>query len=476
MLTRKVSAHMTDFIIKKLPYDLTSHAGLALVGQYFRRMDINARVERQFPVGFGGIANSDILKSYLGLLVQGKNDFEAIEAFRGDGFFCRALGVTTVPSCSTLRQRMNAHAPDWFELADAFNLALLSARYGGKPVDFGILACGYMAVDWDTFVMNNSGTQKEAIGRTYQGVDGFTCSATYLGSLGYCLELALRPGVQHSALETEYNLERVLPMAAQLSLSPLLFRADSGLCSQKVMQEISAQAGALSREIAFIIKWNPRKTPVETIAAQRVADTHTLWCHLREGKRMCMWSQALELEGVGSPANPARRIFRLIERTIDKHGHPLLLPDYELEGWTTTLPQTFTMQAVVDLYKDHATHEQFHSEFKTDLDLERLPSGKFETNYLVCALAAVAMNVLRLMGQNALLGKDAPVRHAAQRRRMKTVLQELMFKAGRMIKHAGRWVLGLGANDSAHTVFERLYRQLAPERLTHANLSAASSP
>ena len=25
---------MTDFIIKKLPYDLTSNAGLALVGQY----------------------------------------------------------------------------------------------------------------------------------------------------------------------------------------------------------------------------------------------------------------------------------------------------------------------------------------------------------------------------------------------------------------------------------------------------------
>ena len=35
-----------------------------------------------------------------------------------------------------------------------------------------------------------------------------------------------------------------------------------------------------------------------------------------------------------------------------------------------------------------------------------------------------------------------------------------------MIKHAGRWVLGQGANDSAYTVFERLYRQLAPERKT----------
>lgn len=122
------------------------------------------------------------------------------------------------------------------------------------------------------------------------------------------------------------------------------------------------------------------------------------------------------------------------------------------------------MQEVIDLYKDHATHEQFHAEFKTDLDLERLPSGKFETNYLVCAMAALAMNILRLMGQNALLSKDAPLRHAAKRRRMKTVLQELMFKAARMIRHAGQWVLGLGANDSAYTVFERLYGQLVSER------------
>ena len=72
------------------------------------------------------------------------------------------------------------------------------------------------------------------------------------------------------------------------------------------------------------------------------------------------------------------------------------------------------------------------------------------------------VNILRLIGQNALIGQDAPLRHAAKRRRMRTVLQEIMFKAGRTIKHAGRWVLGLGANDSARTVFERLCRQLSP--------------
>ena len=102
---------------------------------------------------------------------------------------------------------------------------------------------------------------------------------------------------------------------------------------------------------------------------------------------------------------------------------------------------------IIALYCDHATHEQFHSEFKTDMGLERLPSGKFDTNSLVCQLAAVAMNLLRLIGQNTLHEPDAQVRHADKRRRIKTVMQEMMFKAARMIKHAGRWILGLGESD-----------------------------
>ncbi len=30
-------------------------------------------------------------------------------------------------------------------------------------------------------------------------------------------------------------------------------------------------------------------------------------------------------------------------------------------------------EEVIGLYRRHGTHEQFHSEIKTDLDMERLP-------------------------------------------------------------------------------------------------------
>lgn len=450
---------MTDFMIKKLPYDLSSHSGLALVGQYLKRINLPALVDPLFPVR-SGLSNSTIVKSYLALLCQGKSDFDAIEAFRGDAFFARALSLAGVPSSPTLRQRMDAHASAWFDLAPAINEALLSTRIDGQRIACGALPCGYVPLDIDTFAMDNSATAKELVGRTYAGVDGYCPLAAYLGSAGFCLELALRPGSQHSASESQYNFERVLPLACRLVNAPILVRMDSGFCSGALMREITTQATALKREIAFIIKWNPRSTPVETLAQTKVQDAQTRWQPLREGKRQCLWQETLSIEGVGAEGRPLRRVYRMTERTIDKHGQPLLLPQYELDGWSTTLPEAFGPEQIIALYQDHGTHEQFHSEFKTDMGLERLPSGKFDTNYLVCQLAAVTMNLLRLIGQHTLHGDKAPVRHSAQRRRIKTVIQEMIYKAGRMIRHAGRYVLGLGANDPGFDGFDRHYGQM----------------
>lgn len=60
-------------------------------------------------------------------------------------------------------------------------------------------------------------------------------------------------------------------------------------------------------------------------------------------------------------------------------------------------PGNVSLPASVEVLKrlwactvDQATSELFHSEFKTDLDLERLPSSKFDTNNLVMAFGPEA--------------------------------------------------------------------------------------
>ena len=72
--------------------------------------------------------------------------------------------------------------------------------------------------------------------------------------------------------------------------------------------------------------------------------------------------------------------------------------------WTNT---GFTDREVIGHYHAHGESEQFHSELKTDMNLERLPSGKFETNELVPELAVLSYNVLRMIGQKS-LGKQLP--------------------------------------------------------------------
>ena len=112
--------------------------------------------------------------------------------------------------------------------------------------------------------MNNSGTEKACVGRTYPRVDGYTPIAAYLGNEGWCLGLELRPGVQHRALETHYFLERVLPRVRELVAvtQPVLSRSDSGFDAARLLfqQEEERRAWADGgRTFAYLLKWNPRK-------------------------------------------------------------------------------------------------------------------------------------------------------------------------------------------------------------------------
>lgn len=454
---------MRPIIVKQLSYDLTPVAGLALVGHHLKRLaPVLADIDRTMPVR-NGVTTSDVLRSYLGLLVQGKSDFDAIDNLRGDEFFKRALGISLLPSSPTLRQRLNARAAELFDHVPQLIEELLSSS---RPA-YGLLPCGWLPLDVDTFAMDNGGTARDGVSRTYTGVDGFCPLACYLGAQGFCLELSLRPGSQHSAAETEFAFERVLPMAQRLSAAApgaakgasILARLDSGFDSAKLMAELHGSNQPGMPRVDWLIKWNPRSTKPAAVLEQLQADAATRWEHPRAGKRVALWEQPLEVAGI---AQPLRRVLRLVERTIDAKGQHLIEPELTLEGWSTSLPaKQFSPEAIVALYADHGTHEQFHSEFKTDMDLERLPSGKFDTNYVVCALAALAMNILRLMGQDGLHGPDAPLRHAAKRRRVKTVMQELVYRAGRIIKRGRQFILGLGANDRAAPAFVRLHGQLA---------------
>ena len=91
------------------------------------------------------------------------------------------------------------------------------------------------------------------------------------------------------------------------------------------------------------------------------------------------------------------------------------------------------------------------------MDLERLPSGKFATNALILTLGGLVYNFLRAIGQLGLVSGETPVRHAAKRRRIKTVMQELMYLAARVVRTGRRLKLVFSRHCPAFAAFQTVY-------------------
>ena len=443
---------MRRFILEQSDADFTSHSGLALVGMALNRHSGLAKAVDENVALRHGIAHSDVLRSYIGMLSLGKSDFEAVENVRDDDFFVEALGVSTVPSAVTLRQRLDERAAAFLALVEEASVDFLLS-VDVKPT---ALDTGHVALDADVTPFDNSNTRKEGVSRTYKGHDGYAPMAAYLGREGYCLEFELREGKQHCQRGTPEFLARVLGRARRVSDAPLLLRLDGGNDALDNIDVVLEHNESDEVGVDFLIKWNPRKEdPYEWLD---YAEKHARFTEPRPGKRVAVFDYQVTRYHKGYEYQ-LRRVMRVIERTIDDKGQALLVPEIEIEGWWTSLD--LPAKKIIALYADHGTSEQFHSEFKTDLDIERLPSGKFATNALALACATLAYNILRWLGQTGLTGPGGPVRHRAKRRRIRTVMQELMYLAARFIETGRRLKLGFSRRCVAMEVFCDLYRRLA---------------
>ena len=418
---------------------ITPHGGLALVSHCLNQHTSLNKTSRSIAKRHG-IPNIDLIRTYLGLICVGKSDFEAVETARNDPFFKVAMGLKQSPSSARLRQRFDEDAQALIPLLDNASIKLMQ----NLQVPVSGLSTGHVPVDIDVFPMDNSNTKKEGVSYTYKGHDGYAPIAAYLGCEGWSLACELRPGSQHANNEFICALDRILPRAKSLSDQPLLVRLDSAHDAAENRKYLYEQG------VDYLIKWNPRKQ--DLLAWYAKADSASLWSHDRPGKMHAVYSEIL------SESPYVRRVIKVTARASDTNGQMFLEPQINLDGWITSLrPETADDKTIIGLYQDHATSEQFHSEFKTDLDLERLPSGKFATNDLVMSFAVLAYNILRWIGLRGLMGDDAPVRHKAKRRRLKTVMQELMYMACRLVESGRQQTLRFDQHCPGFKSFSAVY-------------------
>jgi len=431
--------------------EINSIGGISLIGGLFNSLKNLKKVDlmQALKVKKGDISHSSIIKTAAGLFSLGKNEYADVTPFRKDPFFQDCLKLDGVPSEESLRQRMDdlALLPELFTLIRSSNVEL-----AGKAPEFGFEETPYgkyIPLDIDVSPFDNSGSKKEGVSWTYKKHDGYAPIFAYLGTHGYMLNCQLRPGSQHSNKGALEFIRQCLDMVEMLNidLGSILVRLDSAHDDVEILEELQ------NRGVTFIVKRNLRKECKEQwlSLARRVGESRKP----RQGKTI-FTGEASHIPIAGREDLPIFATFEVMERTIDKHRQRLLIPDIEVNTFWTNLPDNAI--TVIKLYHAHGTSEQFHSELKSDLDFERMPSSKFETNSLLLLLAMLAFNALRILGQSALKMKGIlPREFKVQRRRLRSVLQDLIYIACKRTRHSRTIFLKFGRRCPWFDVFQRLH-------------------
>ena len=440
------------FVIEFTNERIITPSGLAIIGGMLGKSDLVKRMN-QIPVDAKKrsepqIKNGDIALTYIGLLAQGKTQYEAVKEMSDDPeFYKDALGIVrAIPSAETLRQRMDDIGDSRREDILRTNLSMFTA-HGIKP---NSLPCGLTPLDIDVSPFDNSKTSKEGVSRTYKGCDGYAPIFAYLGTEGFMVNAELREGKQHCQKGTPAFLRETLCYSHQITDGQLLIRLDSG-------NDAAENLGILLEDGSwFIVKRNLRKESKD-VWLNEMKECCKDIRHPREGKTVYIgssWKDVTYMSN-GEQKTVCLRIgYEIIERTIDKRGQILLLPDIEVNTWWTNLG--WSDDEVIASYHAHGECEQYHSEIKTDMDVERLPSGKFETNCLVLELTILAYNLLRMIGQESLKHRP-PEKRSVKRRRLRTVIQNLILCASHITEHARRVVMGMGRSNVWRHAFQQVY-------------------
>lgn len=434
---------MAIFDIEVTDEIIPTQSGLALLGLLVSKTKLSERLD-QLPTESGHvpeIPHSDIAKSYLGLLVQGKTEFDYIEAYREDPFFKKCLGLDKVPSSSTLRQRLDKADKKWKRIVLEESARLINI----SGMDITPCKGNYLPVDVDVCPFDNSDSDKEGVSHTYKGMDGYAPIFAYLGEEGYGINTELREGKAHCQKDTPKFLEETINYTKKITDKPLLFRLDSGNDSVDNIEVFKEE------NVDWIVKRNLRRESKDDWV--KLAKKEGELTTIHPGKVKYLGKTEISREEFDEPLNV---VYRVTVKKTDPNGQLLLSPEIEVDTYWCSL-KGLSPKEVIQLYQNHGTSEQFHSEIKGELDLERLPSGYFDTNDLVLHLGVFSYNVLRLVGQESLKRDDLPLRKKGQRRRVRTIIGNLVNLASKFVTHARGYKLRFPKVNPWRIPFRRIY-------------------
>ncbi len=383
---------------------LTANAGLALFGEFVRGLGFSRWLTQEMPKpGSGrGYGAETYVTALVLMLTGGGRSLEDLRTLKGDTALATVLKQEAVPSTDA--------CGDWLrrtgEEAGLSGLSRTNQRVAATRIrQTGITA---HTLDGDA---SQIVAEKEAAHFTYKGEQGYMPMIGHLAEAGVVIHDEFREG---NIAPATANLEFIQACEARMPKGHRIahVRLDSAGYQSVIFNHLDSTGKT------FAIGGRLDGATLKAIEAI----PESAWKHYPD----CAVAETLH------SMNETKKAFRLI---VVKHKRQTELFDDKPRIHVIASNRQESTEATLIWYRQRGeVSENGIKELKIGFSMERMPCGQFKANAAFFRIGVIAHNLFVLFKHSAL---DAGwLRH-----QVTTVRWRLFHLPGKVVRHAGTWVL-----------------------------------
>jgi hypothetical protein len=440
---------------------LTSFAGLELIRQYFRSLDLSERIRghlRSDPLenDFGVVS---MVLLILGLLIAGGRRVRHLAFLKDDPMVLRLAGLKRLPSPRSvgrwLHQFTQAHVQKRLRINEELAAAVIR-RVGLRrltlDVDGSIVSTG-LKVDW-AFRGFNPHRRK---------VHSYYPVTAYEAQTGQILRVKNRPGNVHDGkaalpflCELHDQIRRSLGKGYRLE-----YRMDGAFFLDEVFQYLDRQHAEYAIRAPFA-PWTGLKQVVQSRRRWKRVDS-----------RVSAFSKVLVFEPWKRKIRVVIYRKRVFHRTPKNFQLDLFDPadgSYEYSAIATN--KTLGEKNLWSYLNGRGCHEKAYGELRSGFAFDCVPTQHYGANSAWQALSVMAFNLIRGL-QIHLAGQARPATRNRRSRFVFKTIQTLRYqwinRAGMLVFPDGYPTLDVGRNPEVKNRFLEIGKRLRliPDFLSH---------
>lgn len=438
----KSSIHSKTYSLPEIRFEeqnLTSFSGLTVFQKLFEYLSFKRHIRRCFRhISSGSIfGNSTIVLLLVVHLLLGYRELRHLRFYRNDPMVKRLLGLKALPDVATVSRTLSS-----MDEKSVGNLQdYLSEMVLGR---LKTLAFTRVTLDFDGSVIGTGRfAEGTAIGfnRKKKGQRSYYPLFCTVAQTGQVVNILHRSGNVHDSNGAqEFILECVKQLRNALPNVIVEVRMDSAFFSESLIDTLESES------IDYTVS-----VPFERflILKDRV-ERRRKWLYLDE---KCDY-----FEFSWKPKSWSKRRRFVIVRQASKvqQKGPVQLDlftpnDYEWEFKVILTNKVLQAKSLVSYHNGRGSQESIFAELKSCNQMDYVPTRTWAGNKVYLLSAVIAHNLskeLQMLTRNR-ERTTTPKRPALwEFKKLSTVRNEILHRAGRLIRPQGKWILSMAKNDA----------------------------